>query len=276
MNTRLGIGTFITAVLLGGTTGAAAQDFEIEPVASGFVKPWSIALLPDGDILVTERPGDMKRVSAEGAISPVSGVPPVHYSSQGGLFDIVPHPEFSANQTVYLTYAHGDAGANATRVARATYSEGALSNLEVIYTYAPTKNTPVHFGGQLTFLSDGTFVLTTGDGFDYREEAQNLLSPLGKTMRLNADGTAPEDNPFYGRSDALPEIYTYGHRNPQGLFFDAQTGQLFETEHGPQGGDELNLLVPGKNYGWPIATYGLDYSGARSPLIRSIRVPSSL
>lgn len=255
------------AIILTWAGAGSAQDnkdYRIETVASGLDHPWSIDFLPNGDMLVTERSGTL-RIIRDGVLAPdpIANVPEVFHRGQGGLFDVVLHPEFSENNYIYLTYAHGSLKKNATRIARGVWEGDALKDVEVIFTVEPWKATPAHYGGRLAFLHDGTMALTTGDGFNYREKAQDLTSLLGKTIRLNDDGSVPSDNPFVGRSDARDEIYTYGHRSPQGLAVDHSTGALYQNEHGPKGGDELNLLEAGKNYGWPIATYGVDYTGAR-------------
>jgi aldose sugar dehydrogenase len=232
-------------------------------IARGLDHPWSMAFLPDGTMLVTERAGRL-RLIREGSLQsqPVPGVPAVHTGSQAGLFDIVLHPNFAQNHLVYLTYAAGTKAANGTQVARARFDGAALRDLQVIFKAQPLKDTDNHYGGRIAFLPDGTFALTLGEGFEYREKAQDLASDLGKIVRLNEDGSVPADNPFIGRASVRPEIFTWGHRNPQGLAFDVQTGRLYETEHGPRGGDELNIIVAHRNYGWPVITYGMDYSGA--------------
>jgi glucose/arabinose dehydrogenase len=222
-----------------------------------------MAFLPDGGILVTERAGRLRLIKGgQLQAEPIDGVPPVHTGSQGGLFDVVLHPAHAENGLLYLTYAHGTDAANATRVARARFDGGALQDLQVIFEAKPMKDTNNHYGGRMAFLPDGTFALTIGDGFEYREQAQDLTGDLGKIVRLNDDGTIPQDNPFAGRKNARHEIWTLGHRNQQGLVFDAASNRLYETEHGPQGGDELNIIELGRNYGWPVITYGLDYTGA--------------
>ena len=245
------------------TATAGGAGYQATTVAEGLEHPWGLAFLPEGTMLVTEHPGRLRRVGSGGTLSePLTGVPEVYYRGQGGLLDIVLHPDFVSNRLVYLSYSHGDASANATRIARGTLGDEGLDGVEVIFTTEPTKDTPQHYGGAMTFLPDGTLLLTTGDGFDYREEAQNLGSMLGKTLRLTADGGIPEDNPFVGKGGVAAAIWTYGHRNPQGLAVDASTGRVYLHEHGPRGGDELNLLLPGRNYGWPAVTHGKDYSGA--------------
>ncbi|RRJ83762.1 PQQ-dependent sugar dehydrogenase [Aestuariirhabdus litorea] len=238
--------------------------YELQVVADGLDHPWSLSFLPDGRMLVTERAGRLRMISASGIMdsAPVRGVPRVFDRSQGGLFEAVPHPDFANNGLIYLSYAWGDGDANGTRLARARLEGNALRDLEVLFTVEPLKDTPVHYGGRLAFMPDGTLLLTTGDGFDYREQAQKLDSLLGKVVRLNDDGSIPADNPFVGQADARGEIYSYGHRNPQGLLYDEESGTLYLHEHGPKGGDEINILEPGNNYGWPVITYGRDYSGA--------------
>ena len=237
--------------------------YKVNELAAGLDHPWSMAFLPDGSILVTERVGRLRLIKG-GSLQAgsIAGVPAVHTGSQAGLFDIVLHPKFSENNIVYLTYAAGTTAANGTQVARARFDGGALKDLHVIFKALPLKDTDNHYGGRMAFLADGTFALTIGEGFEYREKAQDLASDLGKIVRLNDDGSVPQDNPFVGRPSVRPEIYSWGHRNEQGLSFDAESGRLYETEHGPRGGDELNIIIAGRNYGWPVITYGMDYSGA--------------
>lgn len=241
----------------------ASAVYEIETIATGLEYPWSVAFLPGGDLLVTERAGWLRRVS-DGVLkpAPVSGVPRVHAASQGGLLDVVPHPRFAANSLIYLSYAHGDARANTTRVARARLVDERLEDLEVIFEASPAKDTDVHYGGRMAFLPDETLLITVGDGFEYREEAQKTESHLGSVVRINDDGSVPADNPFVGQDGAAPELFTIGHRNPQGIAYDPVSERIYQHEHGPKGGDEVNILRPGLNYGWPIATRGVDYSGA--------------
>ncbi len=260
MQRILAIPLLITMVLATGSVRA----YELETVAEGLDRPWCVAFLPGGELLVTERPGNLKRITADGAVTSVSGVPSVYFapSGQSGLFDVLPDPDYAANRTIYLVYAHGDRSANATRVTRAKLTGDALEDVQVIFTVEPTKRLPQHFGGKLIFLPDGTLLLTTGEGFNYREEAQNTWSLLGKTVRIHTDGSIPEDNPFADGLSGHPAVWTYGHRNPQGLTLDPVSGTVYEHEHGPRGGDELNILTPGTNYGWPAITYGMDYSGA--------------
>lgn len=234
-----------------------------EVLASGLVNPWSLAFLPDGSILVTERDGDL-RVIRDGVLlgQAVEGAPTPFVKSQAGFFDLVVHPDFAENRTIFLSYAAGTADSNATRVVAATFDGSSLSEVKTIFETRDKKSTAAHYGARMALLPDRTLLITIGDGFDHREEAQDLASGFGKTVRINLDGTIPTNNPFTGRQDALPEIFTYGHRNAQGLAVDSESGAIFETEHGPKGGDEINVLKAGANYGWPIATYGIDYSGA--------------
>jgi len=247
----------------------AGSGYRVEAVADGLAHPWSIAWLPDGRALVTERPGAL-RVIAGGHLleASVEGVPDVYHASQGGLFEALPGPDFKSSGWIYLSFAHGTPDANATRVVRARLAGTRLVDHEVLFTAQPTKNTPVHYGGRMTFLADGTLLVGLGDGFDFRERTQKLDNHLGKIVRIHADGSVPANNPFVDTEGALPEIYSYGHRNVQGMLFDSSTGRVWQHEHGPRGGDEINLIEPGANYGWPVATHGIDYSGARvSPFV---------
>lgn len=237
-------------------------NFEAVEIAAGLTEPWDMEFLPNGDLLFTEKAGRV-RIVRGGVLDPepIPGAPEVFYRRQGGMMDIELDPDFATNSTVYLSYSHGDQAQNATRIARAVFDGAALLDVEPIFTIEPWKDTPVHYGGVLEFLPDGTLLLTSGDGFNYREEAQDKKNLLGKIIRINKDGSIPEDNPFVGDENAHPAVYSLGHRNPQGLVA-APDGRIYSNEHGPRGGDELNVIVPGGNYGWPIATYGTDYSGA--------------
>ena len=237
---------------------AAEVPYRLETFATGLDLPWSLAFLPDGTALVTEIGGTLRRVASDGRLSePLGGVPAVYRASQGGLFDVVLHPQFARNQLIYLAYAEGPPGSNATAIARGRLQADRLEAVEVIYRVEPRKDTPVHYGGRMAFLADETLLLTTGDGFDYREAAQDIGSGLGKVVRLTADGRPAPGNPF----PEAPYVYSYGHRNPQGLAV-ADDGTIWLHEHGPKGGDELNRIEAGANYGWPAVTHGIDYSGA--------------
>jgi glucose/arabinose dehydrogenase len=209
---------------------------------------------------VTERAGRLNLLRG-GRLTRIAGVPAVLNEGQGGLHDVLVAPDFARSRTVYLTYAAGTTAANGTALARATLDGARLTGVTVIWRAAP-KRGAVHFGGRAVVMPDGAIVMTTGDGFDFREAAQRLASPLGKTVRVMPDGRVPADNPFAARADAGRFTFTLGHRNPQGLAFDPVRRLLFAHEHGPQGGDEVNILRAGANYGWPVATFGRDYSGA--------------
>lgn len=235
----------------------------VETLAEGLVNPWSIAFLPDGDMLVSERPGRI-RIIRDGALlaEPVGGVPAVLAWNQGGLFDLLPHPDFAENGLLYLVYAHGTKKANATRLARARFTGAALEDLEVLYDAKPEKDTGHHFGGRLVWGPDGKIYMTIGEGSRYKERAQEMQTSFGAVVRLNEDGSIPDDNPSFG-DGARKELFTKGHRNPQGLAYDAPRGVMWSHEHGAKGGDEVNIIEAGLNYGWPLATYGTDYNGAR-------------
>lgn len=244
-----------------------SMALNIEEIATGLVNPWSIAFLPGGSMLVTERAGRL-RIIRDGQLveTPVSGTPETLVWNQAGYFDILPHPDFAENNIVYLAYAHGSRKENALRISRATFNGETLSNVETIYDAKPVKDTGHHFGGRMVWGGDGKLYVTIGEGSRYKEKAQDLSSSFGAVVRLNEDGSIPDDNPDFNPDSgkgALPELYSKGHRNPQGLAYDDERGILWETEHGPRGGDELNIVEAGKNYGWPIASYGIDYNGAR-------------
>jgi aldose sugar dehydrogenase len=231
-------------------------------VARGLEHPWALEFLPDGRMLVTERPGRLRIVEPNGRISaPLAGVPPVETGGQGGLLDVALDPSFSENRLVYLSYAEPGEGGAGTAVARGRLGEGRLEDVRVIYRQQPKVGGGNHFGSRLTFARDGKLFVTQGERFSYREKAQDLATLLGKVVRINADGSVPKDNPFAGRSGARPEIWSYGHRNVQAAAIHPETGQLWTVEHGARGGDELNHPEAGKNYGWPVITYGVDYSG---------------
>ncbi len=241
---------------------AAAKEYKIDTIVEGLAYPWAIAFLPDGDLLVTERPGQLLRI-ANGKLpaSPVTNLPDIFVGGQGGLFDVLLDTDFVINQRLYLSFASGSKDANATQVISARLDDNNLVDIETIFIASEAKDTPYHFGGRLALLADQTLLITVGDGFDYRTQAQSLDNHFGKLIRINTDGTVPADNPFVGQEDVLPEIWTFGHRNPQGLLVSAD-GTVWLHEHGPRGGDELNIIRPGRNYGWPAITHGMDYIGA--------------
>ena len=247
------------------STPLLALDYRIETFSEGLENPWALAFLPDGRLLVTERVGRLRIIEADGSVDPepVAGLPEAFIAAQAGLMEVALDPDYGENRWLYLTYAYGSPEANNTRLARARLVDGELHDFEVLFTAQPLKAGAAHYGGRIAFLADKTLVLTLGDGFDWREEAQNPASHLGKIVRLNRDGSVPQDNPLVGQEGAAPEIYSLGHRNVQGIFFDAEHDRLYSHEHGPRGGDELNLIEAGNNYGWPLATFGVDYTGAR-------------
>ncbi len=251
--------SFMTGIVVVSLSlSALAGEYRLETVASDLSNPWSLAFLPDGSMLVTERAGQLRRVSHSGEIGqPIAGVPDVYFAGQGGLHDVLLHPQFAENSVIYLSYAEGSANDNGTAVARARLLEDKLQAFEVIFRVSPRKATPVHYGARMAFLSDGTLLVTTGEGFDYREAAQDLSSGLGKIIRINDDGSPATGNPF----PDSPFVWSYGLRNPQGLVVSAD-GVVYLHDHGPRGGDEVNVINPGVNYGWPAITYGIDYNGA--------------
>lgn len=236
-----------------------------ETVASGLEHPWAIAFLPDGRMLVTERPGRLRIVTPGGELSaPLAGVPEVAARNQGGLLDVAIDPNFGENRYVYLSFSEpGENGTASTAVARGQLGDGRLENVQVIYSQQPKVRSGGHYGSRIVFRGDGTIFITQGDRQNQRPLVQDLSTGIGKIMRINTDGTIPPDNPFVGREGALPAIWSYGHRNLQGAALHPETGQLWTVEHGARGGDELNHPEGGKNYGWPVITYGVDYSGAR-------------
>jgi glucose/arabinose dehydrogenase len=232
-------------------------------VASGLDHPWGLDFLPDGQMIVTERPGTMRLVTPDGVISaPLSGVPEVWASGQGGLLDVALAPDFETSRRIYFTYAEpGENGSAGTTAARAILQDSGITNVEVIFRQMRKVRSGVHFGSRIVFRRDGTLFITTGERGG-RDQAQDLERHLGKVIRIHPDGRVPPDNPFVEHDNALPEIWSYGHRNLQGATLDAD-GRLWTVEHGARGGDELNRPQAGLNYGWPVITYGVDYSGAR-------------
>ncbi len=237
----------------------------VETFARGLEHPWGLAFLPDGRMLVTERPGRLRLVDPQGRLSaPLAGVPAVQAKSQGGLLDVAIDPRFADNRLVYLSYAEpGENGTAGTAVARGRLADIGLENVHVIYRQQPKVKGANHFGSRLVFARDGTLFVTQGERYDYKEQAQDLSSDLGKIVRLHPDGSVPRDNPFVGRDGARPEVWSYGHRNVQAAALHPETGRLWTVEHGARGGDELNHPEAGKNYGWPVITYGVDYNGTR-------------
>lgn len=242
-------------------------NIRVQTFAEALVRPWGLVFLPEGGMLVTERPGRVRHVSDDGELSPpLAGVPAVTTGEQCGLLDIALDPEFAANRLVYVIYCQpGPDGTNSNAIARGRLADdqSALEGVEVIFTAVPRVTSVQNSGARLLFDVDGNLFATLGDKYDHdiRVQAQTLDSHIGKIIRIRPDGSAPADNPFVGVEGALPEIWSLGHRNPQGAAFDPATGDLYAVEHGPFGGDELNRIEPGKNYGWPEISYGADYEG---------------
>ncbi len=242
------------------------HDYRVVPVASGLQNPWGIAFLPGGDILVTEKPGRL-RIIREGRLLPdaVPGVPEVLAQGQGGLLDVQPHPDFATNRLIYITYSkpYTDLEGARTVLIRGTFQEDVLTNIEELFSAQAVGRG--HYGSRIAFDGNGYVFITAGDrqapsrGDLYAHPAQDLSNHHGVVVRLHDDGRIPADNPFVGTAGALGEIWSYGHRNPQGLAFHPMTGDLWANEHGPQGGDELNVVLPGRNYGWPVIGYGVNY-----------------
>lgn len=233
------------------------HDFRVTPVVDGLTAPWGLAFLPGGDILVTERPGRL-RVIRDGVLQPypVAGLPDVAVAGQGGLLDVALHPDFSDNRWVYLSYAASGVGGYGTEVARGRYRDDRLEEVEVIFRALPKEPGGRHFGSRLVFDNDGYLYITLGDRGN-RPNGQDLGTHTGSIIRVRDDGSVPDDNPFAGGE--RPEIFTYGHRNVQGAALHPATGVLWTQEHGPQGGDEVNLIKSGRNYGWPVISYGANY-----------------
>lgn len=245
---------------------------KVSMITDGLFAPWAFTWLPNGDILVTEKAGTMRLIQ-NGVVQsePISGVPKVYSAGQAGLLDVILHPQFDENRFVYFSYSHGSSAENRLRVARAKLNDKVLEGVEVIFEVAQNKQGTSHFGSRFQWLPDGTLVIAVGDGgnppaeFDgklIREQAQNLQTHFGKLIRINDDGSIPDDNPFIGRDDVRPEIWSFGHRNVQGIAYDKTRNKLLASEHGSRGGDELNVVEAGKNYGWPLTTYSVEYNTA--------------
>ncbi len=250
------------------TLHSALHDYRVVTVAEGLVHPWSMTWLPNGDMLVTERPGRLRIVRGGRLLAePVAGLPSIRAGGQGGLLDVVPHPHFSANRLLYISYAkpNADDSQGTTAVIRGRWENDRLVNVEEIFEAKAWTGGRGHHGSRLAFDRDGYLFITVGDrqappsGNLEAHPAQDLTNHYGTTLRLHDDGRVPADNPFVGRTDALPEIWSYGHRNAQGMAVHPESNDIWQTEHGPQGGDELNLIQAGKNYGWPVVGYGVNY-----------------
>jgi glucose/arabinose dehydrogenase len=265
--------TWLAAALVAVAAGASAQekvirsekgDLRVATVASGLEAPWGLAFLPDGRMLVTERPGRLRYVSAAGKLSaPLGGVPTVFAQGQGGLLDVALDPAFEQNRTLYLSFAEPVDGKARTAVARARLGADRLEDVQVIFRQEPAVDARHHFGSRLVFDREGKLFVTLGDRGNQRGLVQDLGADIGKIVRIKTDGSVPADNPFVGRQGARPEIFSYGHRNVQGAALNPATGELWAHEHGPRGGDEVNIARAGLNYGWPVITYGREYHGPK-------------
>ncbi|WP_339880325.1 PQQ-dependent sugar dehydrogenase [Pseudidiomarina gelatinasegens] len=260
----------VTAALALNASSTAAETVSTErhkvsitSLTNKLDKPWGMSFLPSGELLVTEKSGALRRVKLDGSISvPLTGVPSVVNKSQGGLLDVAVDPNFANNNYVYISYSEADpqgGEGNSTAVMRATLTDTGLTNGKVIFRGAPKYKSGAHFGSRLVFAPDGHLFITLGDRYSAMDDAQTLDNHHGKVVRIKPDGSVPSDNPFVDNADALPEIWSYGHRNVQGAAIHPTTGKLWTVEHGPKGGDEINIPEAGNNYGWPIATYGVDY-----------------
>ncbi|MBU3003963.1 PQQ-dependent sugar dehydrogenase [Paraglaciecola arctica] len=241
-------------------------NYQIQQIANDLNFPWSLAFMPDQSVLVTERSGKLSRIREGHSPELINGLPNnIYVQGQGGLLDVVLHPNFASNNWLYLSYSMGEPSKNALQVMRAKLRGNQLTEQQVVLRVSPYKSTPVHFAGRMTFLPDHTLLITSGDGFDYREDAQKLNSLMGKVIRIHDDGSVPANNPYVVEdTDSLMNyIFSYGHRNAQAIVFDPVRQVIFSNEHGPDGGDELNIIQAGVNYGWPVITHGKDYIGGR-------------
>jgi glucose/arabinose dehydrogenase len=247
------------------TFPSAAGPIQTEVIVSGLQHPWALAFLPDRRMLVTERPGRMRIVTPDGKLSPpLAGLPKVFARGQGGLLDVIVDRDFSQNRTIYFCFAEPFGSGARTALARARLGDDAyIENLRIIFRQDGPLSNGNHFGCRIVQMPDNTLFLTMGDHFTHRDEAQNLSNHLGKIVRVAPDGSTPKDNPFIGRRGAKPEIWSYGHRNSQGAALNPASGKFWMAEHGPRGGDEINIPQAGRNYGWPVIGFGVDYSGAK-------------
>lgn len=248
--------------LVNETDSIAAVSFVVDTLTDALDVPWAIAFLPDGRILITEKSGEIRIVENDSLLTEkIGGVPDVHAQGQGGLLDIQLHPNYDENGWIYITYAKPVEGGAVTALSRAKLENNNFTKLEEIFVTNPVMSSSHHFGSRIAFDNDGYLFITVGER-GTKENAQDLSNDYGKVHRLMDDGSVPEDNPFVDSANAEPSIWSYGHRNEQGLYYDKDSGILWEHEHGPKGGDELNIIVKGKNYGWPVITYGINYDGS--------------
>ena len=248
-----------------------AVPYQVTTVAEQLNYPWSLAFLPDGSMLLTERTGKLKQLSATGEVTAqvAPALPELYVAAQGGLLEVLVPEAFSQNQQLLLSYVCGDANANTLCLATARWDQQQLTDIRQVFKAEPYRKGAAHYGGRMLQLPDNSILLTLGDGFDYREQAQNPANHLGKIVRLLPDGSVPADNPFIDQAGYASEIYSMGHRNVQGIVWDSTNKLVYSHEHGPRGGDELNIIQAGNNYGWPVATFGVDYSGAQITPFRS-------
>lgn len=255
------LGTSHANELQARTFPSSAGALKVDVVAEGLAHPWSLAFMPDGNMLVTERPGRMRIVTPEGKIMPpIENVPAVYTTGQGGLLDVILHPQFKQNRILYFAYAEGDEDKASTAVASARLKDNALEEVNVIFRQMPKVSGPNHWGARLVLDDDEKLYIALGERYNQSEKAQDLSTHMGKVVRIETDGSLPKDNPFAGDENVMPEIWSYGHRNMQGAALHPKTKALWTHEHGPRGGDEVNIIQPGRNYGWPEASYGSHYS----------------
>ena len=273
ISVMLGLWTVTSASAQAPAYDSESGPYRVVTVVEGLKDPWSIAFLPGGEMLVTEKPGRL-RIVRNGVLEPepIAGTPEVRYLGQGGLLDVVLHPDYESNRLIYLSFSkpNDDGSEGTTAVVRGRFAGNRLDDLEEIFEAKAWSRTGGHYGSRLVFDAEGYLYITVGDRqappaieTAYLHPAQDLTNHQGTVIRLHDDGRVPDDNPFVDHPDALPEIWSYGHRSPQGLAMHPETGDLFQSEHGPQGGDELNLILRGRNYGWPVIGYGTNYGGTR-------------
>jgi len=278
MSRHVAIALIVTSVVTLGTNTGLAQaaapsspqpkseqgPFEITTVADGLQRPWGLALLPDGRMLVTERAGRLRLIDENGKVSaPLKGLPKIAAGGQGGLLDLTLSPDYASDGFVYFSFSEPGEGGSGTAVARGRLATGAIDDVEVVWRQTPKVDSQLHFGSRIVFAPNGTMFITTGDRYNHRPKVQDLSTTIGKVIRIEPDGSIPKDNPFVGRDGVRPEIWSYGHRNIQAAALHPQTQTLWTVEHGARGGDELNNPQAGQNYGWPVITYGIDYSGEK-------------
>jgi glucose/arabinose dehydrogenase len=278
MSRHVAIALIVTSVVTLGTNTGLAQaaapsspqpkseqgPFEITTVADGLQRPWGLALLPDGRMLVTERAGRLRLIDENGKVSaPLKGLPKIAAGGQGGLLDLTLSPHYASDGFVYFSFSEPGEGGSGTAVARGRLATGAIDDVEVVWRQTPKVDSQLHFGSRIVFAPNGTMFITTGDRYNHRPKVQDLSTTIGKVIRIEPDGSIPKDNPFVGRDGVRPEIWSYGHRNIQAAALHPQTQTLWTVEHGARGGDELNNPQAGQNYGWPVITYGIDYSGEK-------------